>query len=359
MFYGHHRLNIGAASNAARVNDYAFHDVVFGPAGSGGQTGRQRSFARPPSHVAPGPTEVVVLIFGWHNVEPSWFFPCLPGEGFVGLSRQLQFLKSVARVVPLGDALDMLAGGHSLPPRAISITFDDGYRDTLDLAIPILTRLGLPATFFLVPGFLSRDVPAWWEELAWAVTRATRSSVSWEGRSLRLDSSLRRRRVIGEIAADLKRFSRRDRECTLDALVRRLEPLGRPEQLFMDWDDAREVVRHGFEVGSHSMSHCVLSRESTEEQERELTQSRAQLEERLDVEVRLFAYPNGTETDYDHTTITAARRAGYRYAVTTRAGRVNARTAFEIRRQMVEPAEGLSGLLRSLGGATSAAIRGE
>src|SRR6266550_9463146 len=106
-------------------------------------------------------------IFLWHNVDASWSFPSRSGTGPRGMERQFRFLRRVANVVPLRDALEALADGRDLPPRAVAITFDDGYRDNLEIAVPLLQRLGLPATFFLVPGILSGAVQPWWEALGW------------------------------------------------------------------------------------------------------------------------------------------------------------------------------------------------
>src|SRR5688572_9588150 len=95
-----------------------------------------------------------LLVYAWHNVEGTYCFPNAPGRGVRQLRRQLELLRRVATVVPLEESLRALAAGDQLPPRAVALSFDDGYRDNLDLAVPLLERLDLPATFFLVPGML-------------------------------------------------------------------------------------------------------------------------------------------------------------------------------------------------------------
>src|SRR5919204_3246305 len=149
-----------------------------------------------------------LLVLGWHNVEPTWFFPAPPGAGRRGLERQLTFLRRVANVVALPDALRALATGGALPPRAVALTFDDGYRDALQLAVPLLERLGLPATFFLVPGLLSRATTPWWEVLAWACTRAGRDRVAFEGRRFHLRTPAARRAAAVTVAELVKRRGR-------------------------------------------------------------------------------------------------------------------------------------------------------
>ena len=101
-----------------------------------------------------------LVVVGWHAVRGSSFYRFPPGAGQQGIERQLHLLTRVAHVVHLGEALDALSAGQKLPSRAVALTFDDGYCDNLEIAVPLLERFGVPATFFLVPGFLSRRV-AW------------------------------------------------------------------------------------------------------------------------------------------------------------------------------------------------------
>ena len=287
-----------------------------------------------------------LLVFGWHNVEGSWSFPNADGRGAAQLARQLQLLKRLSTVVPLDRALQDLAAGRPLPPRAAAITFDDGYRDSLDVVVPLLNRLELPATFFLVPGILSGEVQAWWETLAWAFQRSRRRSITWEDRRLQLNGPAQRRLVFERIAERLKARDRAAREQATEELVAALAPAGPRPALFLDWEDAREVVRRGFTIGSHSEFHAILSHESPDEQQRDLLTSRQQLERELQVPVELLAYPNGRVCDYNKDTMEAARHAGFSFAITTRIGCNRLETPrYEIRRCMIGPEVSAMGLL--------------
>src|SRR5262245_61991916 len=120
-----------------------------------------------------------LLILGWHNVEGTWGFPSPPGKGTEGLRRQLEVGARVANVVALADAVGRPPPGRPLPPRAVALTFDDGYRDNLTVALPMLEALGLPATFFLVPSLLGREVVAWWERLGRAIASTPAPILEW------------------------------------------------------------------------------------------------------------------------------------------------------------------------------------
>jgi peptidoglycan/xylan/chitin deacetylase (PgdA/CDA1 family) len=297
--------------------------------------------------LTPNATRRRLLVLAWHNVDPTWCFPARPGAGRRGLQRQLAFLRRFCNVVPLGDALHALDRGDALPPRAVALTFDDGYRDHLDVAVPMLECLGLPATFFLVPGLLDGTARPWWEALGWIFTRATRDSVVWEGRTLGLRDDAGRRSTLAAVLEDLKRRDRLARDAAVDELVDRCSPEGKPEEraAFLNWDGARELARRGFTVASHSLNHTILAEESRPEQERDLALSRRRLERELDRPVDLLAYPNGKRPDYSQATIDAARRAGYAHAVTTVEGWNRPTTPrYEVRRFVQQPERGTPGL---------------
>lgn len=287
-----------------------------------------------------------LAILSYHNVEGTWAFPAAGGAGLRGFRQQLDWLGRHMHVVGLGDALAAIRRGDALPKRSVAITFDDGYRDNLDLAAAELRARAMPATFFLVPRLIDRTVRPWWEVAAWALTAATATRLEWEGREVRLDGRRERAEAAREIARSLKRVDRPERERLVSALVAELAPAG-PEPdfggLYVDADGARELAGLGFTIGSHSMWHAILSRETPQEQAADLAGSKRDLEALLDRPVTLLAYPNGTSADYSAHTIAAAGAAGYTNAVTTRIGLNGGQTPpFELRRFIVSPRRGTS-----------------
>ncbi|GAA5110984.1 hypothetical protein GCM10023320_03350 [Pseudonocardia adelaidensis] len=302
-----------------------------------------------------------LLVLGWHNVEGTWCFPARPEAGLRGLARQLRILRSVANVVPLAAALTDLAAGRPLPPRAVAITFDDGYRDNLTLAAPLLRELELPATCFLVPGFLGRTTRAWWEELASAVATARAPKITWKGRTYRLGTPTERAAAARALSDRLKGYDRAARETAVDELTGLLDPAHgySVDEHFMDWDEARRLSEH-LEIGSHSSHHAILSRESVEQQVADLASARTQLQERLAVDAPVLAYPNGTAADYTANTVSAAGRAGYSHAVTTRRGLNGASTPrYEVRRTVMSPDRGVADLRKLVRDTLAHAVTGK
>ena len=257
-------------------------------------------------------------------------------------------MRRVTNVVELGTAARAWAEGRELPARSVCITFDDGYRDSLDVAAPLLEEYSLPATFFLIPAFVSRESHAWWERLSWCVLGASASVLHWQGRVIPLGERDSRVALVDDIAAALKTMSRSERERAVEDLVEQLVPAGEPyrDDLFLDWDQCRALVRRGFEVGSHSYRHAILARETATEQEDDVTRSKKLLERELDVPIEGLAYPNGEHGDFTTDTFDALRSAGYSHAVTTIPGLNRPTTPpFELRRVVISPNTGPRGLL--------------
>lgn len=290
-----------------------------------------------------------LLVLGWHNATATYGFPAADGAAERGLAQQMKTLARVANVLPLEQALQRLSAGERLPARAVAVTFDDGYRDNLEVAVPVLEQLGLPATFFLVPRLLSGEVDAWWETIGWALQSSTRTSLAWEDLEVSLASKAARDDAYSQVVKRLKLRNQSAREQSMSELLALLEPPGERPNLFMDWDGAHELVRRGFSVQSHTRSHVVLAQEDAEGQRRELTDARTELEQRLGIEISTIAYPHGGTQHYTAETVQIAAEAGYRWGVTTREAFTTSATApLEIRRCLVYPERGIVDLAAQL-----------
>lgn len=242
------------------------------------------------------------------------------------------------------DALDeMVEGGFRPREPSALITFDDAYRDNVDVALPILRELGVPAAFFVATGFLDRPRLAWWDHVAYVVKTTKVARLVLDAPTpLAIDMAALSH--AGAIEAIVGPFLRSDpskeaellahlgdrAEVSVDA-----ETLGRA--LFAGWDQVRALSEAGMIVGSHTRDHLNLAHQSEADQTTALVESRRTLERELGREVATLAYPYGSPGDFTAATRRIARESGYRAAFSTKAtvNRPGATDALDVHRLVI------------------------
>jgi peptidoglycan/xylan/chitin deacetylase (PgdA/CDA1 family) len=266
-----------------------------------------------------------VLIFHRVLARPD---PLFPDEMDAARFDQLcGWLKSWFNVLPLDQAVASLQNG-SLPARAACITFDDGYADNHQVALPILRRHGLAATFFIATGFL--DGGRMWNDTIIETVRAFSEPVL-DLQALGLghhavNSIDEKRAAIAAIIDSIKYRSVAERVAITEQLAG-LAKVRPPQDLMMSSQAVREMRRAGMQIGAHTVSHPILARLTTEQARDEIGQSKQFLEQLLGERVGLFAYPNGKPgVDYNTDSVTIARELGFDAAVSTHWGAVRSAT---------------------------------
>jgi peptidoglycan/xylan/chitin deacetylase (PgdA/CDA1 family) len=212
-------------------------------------------------------------------------------------------LDHVARhfdVIGLAWLMAWLEGSLDLPRRPLLLTFDDGYRDNFENALPALRERGLPAVLFVTTGFVDSGRPLYWDRLARGFHRTRRSSLSAAGRELRWERPAERAAALNEVIARLKELPEDEKQAAVDAI---LESLGEPGEarsplLAMDWSQVRELARHGIAIGGHTHTHPILSRLPLGRAEAEIRICLERIESELGQPARSFAYTNGGPADF-------------------------------------------------------------
>lgn len=266
---------------------------------------------------ARGGAPLSVLIF--HRIMER-HDPLQPGEPTASeFEARLNWVRKCFNVLPLAEAVGGLRS-RRLPRRALSITFDDGYRDNAELAAPILARLGLPATFFVATGFLDGG-RMFNDTVIETVRHATTLDLSDVGLGRHAPATVAdRRAAIAAILSGLKYRPLREREeVTAKIAARATMPL--PGDLMMRSAQVAELKRAGFEIGGHTVNHPILAELDVEAGRREIADGRSRLEEITGAPVRLFAYPNGRPMqDYRREHVDIVRDLGFLGAVSTARG---------------------------------------
>ena len=261
-----------------------------------------------------------ILIFHRVHAASDPLFPFEPdAQRFESLMR---FVAATFRVMTFGEAVDHLAQ-DTLPRRSLVITFDDGYADNAEVALPILQRCGLQATFFISTGFLDGG-RMWNDSVIECVRASTRESIDLTdyglGR-LPLGTLDDRRRCIDALLPRIKYLTLPERSEAVLALQRQCGVPDLSDDLMMSADQVRSLHRAGMEIGAHTVNHPILRSITAAEAAREIGDGRNALESMLDARVDVFAYPNGKPAqDYDASHVDIVRKLGFRGAVSTAPG---------------------------------------
>ena len=258
----------------------------------------------------------------FHKV-PTRADPLAPDELDLPRFEQiLDFVAANANVVPLADAGDALRRG-SLPPRAVALTFDDGYAEWIDNVSPALRRRGLPATFFVTTGHLEGAEALWHERIVAAVRALPARGAALPpglGAYTDLDLPGYRERLVTQLQERLKYAPLRQR---LDAIEQLEQQACRALVLPPRFDAAsvRTLHSQGFEIGAHTVHHPILNECTAQQAQMEIGASKEALEAIIGGKVLSFAYPNGRPgEDFRAEHVEMVKAAGYRNAVTTSNG---------------------------------------
>ncbi|MGE0449270.1 MAG: polysaccharide deacetylase family protein [Vicinamibacterales bacterium] len=247
---------------------------------------------------------------------------------------QLRWLSHHYRFLRLTDVVGSLQRRSPLPERGVVITFDDGLRNVLQTALPILRRRGAPATVFVCADYVGGGL-LWTDEVALLVLKTPvdmLASPFGDARPYPLRTVSARERAARAITTRLKRVGPAARA----ELLRRLRvsceaPAGDSGGVarhwaepgchdLLAWDDVRQLADAGIEIGSHGCSHTVLTALTDDEARDEIVRSKLAIERELDRPCELFSYPNGGRLDFSSTHGQMLIDAGYQGAATQIAG---------------------------------------
>jgi peptidoglycan/xylan/chitin deacetylase (PgdA/CDA1 family) len=246
------------------------------------------------------------------------------------LERHCEHFRRYYSPVSLGQMAEWLQREKEFPESKLALTVDDGYRDFYEVAFPVLRKHGIPATVYLITGFLDGELWPWGDRLAYAFQHTAAGEVelpcgpAGSAMRFRLDSPQSKQDAAKKVKEASKLMPDESRRELCDAVERELRaqiPERAPEAYRpLSWDEVREMARAGIEFGAHTHSHPILSRLRPEDVRRELVRSKARIEEETGRPAIHFCYPNGRPCDIGAVAVEEAQRAGFVTAVTTDMG---------------------------------------
>lgn len=245
------------------------------------------------------------------------------------LDAALQRLRQLGyRILSLDAALAELRDGARSPTPFAVLTFDDGYRDNLIHALPVLEKHGAPFTLYVTTGFAERSARLWWVELEEAVRRAGRIDTRIDGDALSLPAgtAAEKRAAFAAVYWRLRAGPEDRLLAVIGELAGRHGIDGRAlvQRYCMEWTDIEGLARHPLAtIGAHTLTHPRLARLGEAEMRTELGAGRSLLEERLGQPIVHLAYPVGDPGSAGPREFRAAAAFGYASAVTTRPGLIH------------------------------------
>ncbi len=205
-----------------------------------------------------------------------------------------------------------------------SITFDDGYADNFDVALPILQKHSLSATFFIASGYLNGGW-MWNDGIIEAISKTSMlhldlTHLGYEKYSLETKET--KKNCIKDLINKIK-YIKTDRRLDLAKRVLDSAKVPEPSSLMMTDEQIKKLHQAGMEIGGHTVNHPILSSVDKATARREICENKEYLEGLIGEPLHSFAYPNGKPgKDFDLEHVALVRDAGYRCAVTTSWGRV-------------------------------------
>lgn len=240
--------------------------------------------------------------------------------------RQMRELRRYWNPISLSELDERFRAGQKIPEKSVFVTFDDGFRNNLTKAAPILKRYEIPATVFLTTNLIGGENTIWPLELFERILdrQATELPASLGLPEMPTNTDIAAKREYAARVVEIcKQQSGDETQKVLEFFRQesRFEPtLPWQHELYemLDWNEVRRLPNYGIEVGAHTLSHCNLAQVPPEEAEEELRRSKEIVERQCGIDCFAVAYPFGDAGAFSDTVVETARKLGFRLAVTLR-----------------------------------------
>jgi peptidoglycan/xylan/chitin deacetylase (PgdA/CDA1 family) len=225
----------------------------------------------------------------------------------------IRYISSKFNIVLLEDLY--LDNSRYLKKNNATIVFDDGFKDNIEYAIPILEKYKVKASFYVVTDCIDKNLPTWTYILDYVFqhTKKTKVDIFFsflpaEIHIKELKSQQSRIEYVKKLKPILKKLKHSERIQVLTSIENSFDDVVVPK-IMMDWNDLKEIKNAGHNIGSHTKTHSMLGTMDDEEEiKKELLYSAQRIKEQLDYFPRTISYPVGS---YNETTIKISREVGY------------------------------------------------
>lgn len=245
-----------------------------------------------------------IKILAYHDIgDYSTFLNLqIPEKVFKGHIEYL--IKNSYHIISLEEAVNLLKKDEPISKDTVVITFDDCYKSFYKKVFPIIKKYRIPVTFFISTGPLDNGHPLFIDALIYAVENTKKEVLDMSSLGLKkysIKSKILKEKAIYEINEYSKGLGNKDKKELLESISRQLEIDFNYRELknrILSWDEVVEMSKNSLvEFGAHSIFHPSLSRVPTHVAENEILNSRKHIQDKLNKEIKTFAYPYGSTRD--------------------------------------------------------------
>jgi len=249
-----------------------------------------------------------LYVFNYHSFNTLendyWKFGSLFSSNYQNnFARQIRFFDKYMKGV---DNFEL--GSIRLDKPKYVLTFDDGYKDNYQIALPVLKRYSTPAIFFVTTKPVGTNALLWYDKVRYFYENKNK------GRGFR---SIFRKKELKSRLMELKKMGMVELEDCVNQMEKESEKHG---PLMMDWDEIKKAHAEGILIGSHTYTHPILTRLDQDEQTREIQTSLEMIQKNVNVTPWVFSYPEGDENSFSQDAIQYLKNSGIQYAFTTTGG---------------------------------------
>lgn len=242
----------------------------------------------------------------------------------------IKSLKTTGTALSTDDLIN-IKNGRPLPQKSFVITFDDGFKNNLTVAAPILEKYHVPATFYVTTDFVSNNTMSWIDRIDWAMEQCEtiaklEIALPWELKPKKLISQHSRLSLLKEIRSVVKSNRDIDRSWLADNIQQQLGfQIKKSSEDELDakltWDDVRKLASSElFTIGGHTHTHPIMSFLKKSDLKFEISYCLELLEKEVGIIAEHFAYPEGLSHCYNNAVINALKSVGIRCCPTAEHG---------------------------------------
>jgi len=233
----------------------------------------------------------------------------------------MRFISRNNNVLSIYETIEHLKNKRPFPEYSVAVTFDDGFENNYSVALPILNKYAIPATFFLTVGFIGTNKMFWVDELEHAINMACniRFMFVLGGKKYKINLAQNKGKIefLNKVKKYLKTLSDDERLSILEEVIALLAPCVQGMRKIhnyrkLSWAQVRTMAHSKFvALGVHSMTHSKLSLADNEKLKSEIEESKNILEGKIGKRVDLFSYPEGQKSDFNDNVINILKQSGY------------------------------------------------